>query len=175
MGIEIKVNDEVIAPQSTWTGSVAPITYCGARPVFADVNKTTWCLEAETIKKLINENTKSLIAVDLYGSMPDYKKLEAICQNNGIILVEDAAEALGSTWNRRRAGSFGLFSVHSFHRTKTIATGEGGALLTDDQGFMKDVNFSEIMDGLPRRHTSSKKRQPNTCLQTLSVPWLVHN
>ena len=141
LAIGVNKSHEVIAPESTWTGSVAPIIYCDATPIFADVDIDSWCLENNTIESLITNKTKAIIAVDLYGSMPDYKKLEEICAKKNIVLIEDAAEALGSYQSGKAAGSFGLFSVHSFHRTKTITTGEGGALLTDDKDFYLQCKF----------------------------------
>ncbi|WP_071984213.1 DegT/DnrJ/EryC1/StrS aminotransferase family protein [Synechococcus sp. BL107] len=141
IALGINIGDEVIVPETTWTGSVAPITYTGARPVFCDVEKDNWCLSSDTINTQITSKTKAVIAVDIYGFMPDYMKLEKLCAENNIVIIEDAAEALGSSLRGIRAGKFGLFSVHSFHRTKTITTGEGGALLTDDENFYKRCKF----------------------------------
>ena len=141
MGIGLKSNDEVIVPECTWTGTVAPITYIGARPIFADISLDNWCLKLESIQKAITPKTKAIICVDLYGQMPEYQKLEELCNKNNIVLIEDAAEALGSSQNSRLAGTFGRFSVHSFHRTKTITTGEGGALITDDHDLYERCLF----------------------------------
>lgn len=141
LALDIKKGDEVIAPECTWTGSIAPITYTGATPVFADIDDNTWCLSAESIEKRITSKTRAIIVVDLYGNMPEMLKIQALADEHGIYLIEDAAEALGSTYKGVRAGKFGIGGVHSFHRTKTIATGEGGALLIDDDNVFKRAKF----------------------------------
>ena len=141
LGLDIKKDDEIIVPECTWTGSVAPVTYCNAKPVFADISKETWCLETSSILKNITSKTKGIICVNLYGKMADYEDILEICSKNNLFLIEDAAESLGSTYKGRISGSFGTFSVHSFHRTKTLTTGEGGALLTDDYKLYKRCKF----------------------------------
>lgn len=133
--------DEVIVPECTWTGSVAPVTYCKATPVFADIDPVNWCLSPDSVKKNITERTKAIIVVDLYGNMPDMVALTAISKEYGIPLIEDAAEALGSKYKGTRAGKFGVGAVHSFHRTKTMTTGEGGALLLDDDELYERAKF----------------------------------
>lgn len=131
-GLGIKEGDEVIVPDCTWIASAAAITYLRATPVFCDIEPSTWCLSPEALEKAITPKTKAVIAVDLFGNMPNFEKIARITKKHSIHLVEDAAEALGSTLNGTRAGKFGVGSVFSFHRTKTIATGEGGMLLLDD-------------------------------------------
>ena len=141
IALGIKEGDEVIVPECTWTATVAPVTYQRATPVFADISSGNWCIEPESILKNITNKTKAVIVVDLFGNMPDMEALESISENYGIPLIEDAAEALGSKYKGTRAGKFGLGSVHSFHRTKTITTGEGGALLLDDDELYERAKF----------------------------------
>lgn len=131
-GLGIRAGDEVIAPESTWIASVTGITYVGATSVFADVDPVHWCLTPATIEAAASARTKAVIVVDLFGNMPDMDAIAAWCADRKIILIEDAAEALGSTYKGRRAGGFGRASVFSFHRTKTMTTGEGGMLVLDD-------------------------------------------
>jgi perosamine synthetase len=125
--------DEVIVPECTWIASAAPITYLRARPVFCDIDPVHWCLDPASVRSQITRNTKAIIAVDLFGNMPLVDELLAVADAHGIPLVEDAAEALGSTYKGRKAGTFGVGSTFSFHRTKTLTTGEGGMLLLDDE------------------------------------------
>ena len=129
----IQEGDEVIVPECTWIASAAPITYLRATPVFCDIDPVNWCLEPESVERSITSRTRAIIAVDLFGNMPLMKELITIADHHEIPLVEDAAEALGSTYQGIRAGKFGVGSVFSFHRTKTLTTGEGGMLLLDDQ------------------------------------------
>ena len=133
LALGIGDGDEVIIPECTWTGSSAPITYVRATPVFCDIEEKSWCLDPKSVERRITPRTKAIIAVDLYGNMPDMDALAAIAKKHDLFLIEDAAEALGSTYKKKRAGSFGIGSVFSFHRTKTLTTGEGGMLLLDDE------------------------------------------
>lgn len=123
--------DEVIVPDITWIATSAPVTYVGATPAFADIDDKTWCLSAESFKQLINPKTKAVIPVDLYGNMPDMDSIIEIARRHGIAVIEDAAEAIGSEYKCRKAGSFGDTGVFSFHGSKTLTTGEGGMLVTD--------------------------------------------
>ena len=131
--------DEVIVPDATWIASSAPISYVGATPVFADIDPRTWCLSAESFEAAISPRTKAVIPVDLYGGMPDLPAIEEIARRRGIAVIEDAAEAIGSTWNGRRAGSFGDASTFSFHGSKTLTTGEGGMLATDREDLYRRI------------------------------------
>ncbi len=141
LGLNLEKHDEIIVPECTWTGSVAPVTYLQCKPVFVDISLEDWCLDYQSVVNAITEKTKAIICVDLYGFLPNYSDLENLCKEKNITLIEDAAEALGSSKDNKKAGKFGYFSVHSFHRTKTITTGEGGALLTDDHNFYKRCKF----------------------------------
>ena len=132
-GLGVGDADEVIAPECTWIGSTACITYQRAKTVFADIDPVHWCLTPETIERAITPRTKAVIVVDLYGNMPDWDAIAELCARRGIHVIEDAAEALGSKYKGIRAGKFGIASTFSFHRTKTITTGEGGMLLLDDE------------------------------------------
>jgi perosamine synthetase len=136
--------DEVIVPDITWIASAAPITYVGATPVFADIDETSWCVSLDTIKAVASPRTKAIVVVDLYGQMPDFEPILAWAAENNIAVVEDAAEAIGSTYKDQKAGSFGLASAFSFHGSKTLTTGEGGMLTTDDGGFYERCRF--LMD-----------------------------
>ncbi len=140
-GLDIKEGDEVIVPECTWIASAAPITYQRATTIFADIDPISWCINPVALEKKITKKTKAVIVVDLYGNMPDMEKLQAICDKHQIYLIEDAAESLGSKLNGIRAGKFGIGSVFSFHRTKTITTGEGGMLLLDDEKLYQRCKF----------------------------------
>lgn len=140
-GLGVGEGDEVIVPECTWIGSTAGITYQRATTVFCDIEADTWCLDPTSVEAAITPRTKAIIAVGLYGNMPRMERLQAIADRHGIALIEDAAEAIGSVYQGRKAGSFGVASTFSFHRTKTITTGEGGMLLTDDQALFERCSF----------------------------------
>ncbi|MDR2397056.1 MAG: DegT/DnrJ/EryC1/StrS family aminotransferase [Puniceicoccales bacterium] len=140
-GLDIREGDEVIVPECTWIGTAAPIHYQRANIVFADIDPIHWCITPETVEARITNKTKAVIAVDLYGNMPDMEGIKAVCDKYKIYFIEDAAEALGSSYKNVRAGKFGIGSVFSFHRTKTLTTGEGGMLLVDDENLYQRCKF----------------------------------
>ena len=125
--------DEVIVPDITWIATAAPITYVGATTVFADVDRRTWCLSAESLERCITPRTRAVIPVDLYGGLPDMDAIVALARRRNIAVIEDAAQAAGGLYKGRPAGSLGDVGVFSFHGSKTLTTGEGGMLVTDDQ------------------------------------------
>lgn len=125
--------DQVIVPECTWISSASPALYLGAEPVFADIDPVTWCLSPDSFEAHITSRTRAVVVVDLYGSMPDMDAIEEIARKHNIVVLEDAAEAIGSSYRGRRAGSFGSCGLFSFHGTKTITTGEGGMLVTGSQ------------------------------------------
>jgi len=131
--MNIGPGDEVIVPDITWIASAAPVSYVGATPIFADIDPATWCLDAGSFERLITPRTKAVIPVDLYGGMPDLTSIRAIAAHHNIRIVEDAAEALGSEYHGRKAGKLGDTGVFSFHGSKTMTTGEGGMVVTDDE------------------------------------------
>jgi perosamine synthetase len=141
MALGVGPGDEVVVPESTWIASAAPVSYVGATPVFADVDPTTWCMDAESLERCITTRTKAVIPVDLYGGMPDWAALKSVCDAAGVMIIEDAAEAIGATQAGRCAGSFGHVGTFSFHGSKTLTTGEGGMLVTDDAELFRRCQF----------------------------------
>lgn len=131
--------DEVILADTNWIASAAPITYLGAKPVFVDILPDTWCLDPQRVREAITPKTKAIIAVHLYGNLCEMNELMAIGEQHGIPVIEDAAEAIGSVYHGKRAGSIGKFGAFSFHGTKTITTGEGGIFVTNDAGLYEHV------------------------------------
>ena len=131
--------DEVVVPDLTWIASVAPVDYVGATPVFADVDRLSWCLSAESLETVITAKTKAVIPVDLYGNMSNMRAVRDVADRHGLAIVEDAAEAIGSRYHGRLAGTFGDTGVFSFHGSKTLTTGEGGMLVTDREDLWRRV------------------------------------
>ena len=140
-GLGIKEGDEVLVPECTWIGSTAGVTWLGAKPVFCDIDPDSWCISPQSVLDNITEKTKAIITVNLFGNMSNMNKLEEIASLHGLHLIEDAAESLGSTYKGIRSGKFGVGSTFSFHRTKTITTGEGGMLVLDDEDLYKRCMF----------------------------------
>ncbi len=154
--IGIKSNDEVIVPDSTWIGSSAGIKHAGGKAIFADISEDNWCINVKNINKRITNKTKAVISVNLYGNMPDYDELIKFLNEKKIHLIEDAAESLGSIFRDVRSGKFGLASVFSFHRTKTITTGEGGIILTDDKNLYEECKILRDHGRAPGKYFNTK-------------------
>ena len=141
LALKVGPGDEVIVPDATWIASAAPVTYVGATTVFADIDPHTWCLDAASFEACVTPRTKAVIPVNLYGNMPDMDALREVACRHGVALIEDAAESIGSEYQGRRAGSFGVTGVFSFHGSKTLTTGEGGMLVTDRDDLRARVLF----------------------------------
>ncbi len=122
--------DEVIVPAFTWISTANVVLYCGAKPVFVDIDRATYTLDASQVASKITERTKAIIPVHLFGLCADMDALAAAAP--GIALFEDAACAVGAVYKGRSAGSLGLAAAFSFHPRKTITTGEGGMITTND-------------------------------------------
>jgi perosamine synthetase len=131
--------DEVILADTNWVATAAPIVHLGAKPVFVDVLPDSWCIDPELAEAAITPRTKAIVAVHIYGNLCDMDRLLALGKKHGIPVIEDAAEAIGSVWHGKRAGSMGAFGAFSFHGTKTITTGEGGMFVTNDDALYEHV------------------------------------
>jgi perosamine synthetase len=137
--LDIGLGDEVIMADTNWIATAAPITYLEAKPVFVDVLPDTWCIDPDMIEDAITPKTKAIIAVHLYGNLCDMERLLALGEKHGIPVIEDAAEAIGSVYHGKCAGSMGAFGCFSFHGTKTMTTGEGGIFVTQDRALYEKV------------------------------------
>jgi len=124
--------DEVIVPDYTMIASANSIVLAGAKPVFVDIELETLCLDLELTEKAITSATRAMMLVSLNGRAPDMNEAMALARRHGLIVVEDAAQSLGSRWQGRHLGTFGAMGSFSFSAPKIITTGQGGALLTDD-------------------------------------------
>ncbi|HXB06418.1 MAG TPA: DegT/DnrJ/EryC1/StrS family aminotransferase [Puia sp.] len=131
MALGIQAGDEVIIPEITWIASAEPILYIGAKPVFADVLPDTWCIDASKLERLITPKTKAIIVVHVYGNLVEMDAVMAMAKKHRLVVLEDAAEGLGSEYKGIKAGSIADAGVFSFHGTKTISTGEGGMIVTN--------------------------------------------
>ncbi len=131
--------DEVIMADINWIATASPIVQLGAKPVFVDILPDSWCLDPAAVEQAITPRTKAIVAVHLYGNLCEMDTLLAIGEKHRIPVIEDAAEAIGSTYHGNRAGSMGRFSAFSFHGTKTVTTGEGGMFVTNDLALYERV------------------------------------
>lgn len=125
--------DEVIVPSLTFISTANAVVFTGATPVFADSEKTTWNINPAIIEQLITEKTKAIIPVHLYGHPADMDPILQISQKYGLFVIEDAAEAHGAMYKNKRVGSLGDIGIFSFYGNKTITTGEGGMVVTNNE------------------------------------------
>jgi 8-amino-3,8-dideoxy-alpha-D-manno-octulosonate transaminase len=134
----VGAGDEVIVAPFTFVADIEMILMAGAVPVFADIDETL-CLSPESVSAAITDKTKAVLVVHMCGSMARIDELAALCGERGVVLIEDAAQALGAHYRGKALGSFGKAGCFSFDYVKTITCGEGGAIITDDQAVYEIV------------------------------------
>jgi perosamine synthetase len=132
LALDVGPGDEVIVPTLTFVATANAVTYCGARPVFVDVEAETWSIDPAAIEAKITPRTKGIIAVHLFGHPADMEAIGAIARRHGLFLLEDAAQAHGGESRGRRTGSLGDIATFSFFGNKIVTTGEGGMVTTGD-------------------------------------------
>ena len=133
---------KVLCPSLTFAASANAILYEKAIPIFVDANKENWTLDIPSLEKAIKiYNPKALIAVDLYGQSCDYDAIINLCNQHNVIVIEDAAEALGSTYKDKKCGSFGQIGILSFNGNKIITTSGGGMLVSNNEEYVKKARF----------------------------------
>lgn len=125
--------DEVITTPITFAASANCALYCGARPVFADINPETYNIDPASIREKITDKTKAIVAVDFTGQVVEVEEIRKICDEYHLIFIEDAAHSIGSKYNGVQVGSLADLTTLSFHPVKTVTGGEGGAILTDSK------------------------------------------
>jgi perosamine synthetase len=141
LAVGVGPGDEVIVPTLTYVASANAIAYCGATPVLVDSEPESWNLNPECVAEAVTERTKAILVVHLYGHPADMDPIVALARERGIVLVEDAAEAHGAQYRGRMAGSLGDIATFSFYGNKIITTGEGGAVVTDDDALASCVRI----------------------------------
>ncbi|MCR5633905.1 MAG: UDP-4-amino-4,6-dideoxy-N-acetyl-beta-L-altrosamine transaminase [Lachnospiraceae bacterium] len=131
----VKEGDEVITTPLTFAASANCAIYCGARPVFADVDMKTYNIDPESIKARITDKTKAVVAVDFTGQAVKVEEIKKICHDNDLVFIEDAAHSIGTKYNGKQVGSLADMTTFSFHPVKTVTGGEGGAILTNNDEY----------------------------------------
>lgn len=130
--------DEVVTPSMTWVSTVNLIVLAGAKPIFADVDRDTLMVSRKTIEPLLTERTRLIVPVHFAGAAVDLDPIYELAREKGVVIIEDAAHALGTRYKDRRIGHRGT-SIFSFHPIKNITTGEGGMVCSDDAAFLERV------------------------------------
>ena len=133
--------DEVITTPITFAASANCALYCGARPVFADIDEKTWNIDPASVRERITERTKAVVAVDFTGQSAQLDELLEICHEKGILLITDCAHSIGTKYKGRPTGSIADMTTFSFHPVKTVTAGEGGAVVTNDPGLYEKLSL----------------------------------
>ena len=135
MAVGIGEGDELITTPITFAASANCALYCGATPVFADINPETYNIDPESIRERITDKTKAIVAVDFTGQVVEMDEIRKICDEYHLVLIEDAAHSIGSKYNGKQVGSLADITCMSFHPVKTVTGGEGGAVLTNKEEY----------------------------------------
>lgn len=158
---DLKPGDEVIMPSFTFVSTANAVVLRGATPVFVDIDPSTLCLDPTAAAAAITAKTRAIFAVHYAGFPADIERLVALAKEHDLFLIEDAAQALGSTYNGKQAGTFGDAAAFSFHETKNVISGEGGALVVNRHDWVeraeiireKGTNRSQFFRGAVDKYT----------------------
>jgi pyridoxal phosphate-dependent aminotransferase EpsN len=154
----IKKYDNVLCPSLTFAATANVIIYENACPVFLDSDSKTWVLDTDLLSYAIKKfKPKALITVDLYGQSCDYDSIIDICKSNDVKIIEDSAEALGSSYKNKKCGTFGDMGIISFNGNKIITTSTGGMLLSDNREFIKKAKYLSTQAREPLLHYEHKE------------------
>ena len=156
--LEVGPRDEIWTSTMTFAATANAIRYVGATPVFIDSEPESWNMDPALLREALRDASdrgalpKALIAVDLYGQCADYDAILSACDEHGVPVIEDAAEALGATYRERSAGSFGSMGVFSFNGNKIITTSGGGALVSNDEALVERARYLASQARQPAAH-----------------------
>jgi perosamine synthetase len=152
IALGIGPGDEVIVPALTFVASANAVRYTGAQPVFIDIEPETFNLDIDQLEKKITKKTKAIMSVDLYGHPVDFNRVKAIARRHRLKFISDSAESLGSLYKGKPVGSQADVSTFSFFGNKTITTGEGGMLVTNNQKIYQTAELYRDQGKQPRIH-----------------------
>ena len=151
LACDLKRNDEILIPAFGYLAAANIAALMGLKIKFVDVDKQTFCMNFDNLKKKLSKNTKAVVTINTYGNMHELKKISNFLKKKKIIFIEDSAESLGSKLYNQHSGSFGDIGTFSFHATKNLTTGEGGMVITNNKKFAEKIK-------LYRSHGVLKKR-----------------
>lgn len=149
---KLDADSEVIVPSFSYVATANVVAYCCAKPIFVDVSSEDWNLDVDDVERKITSKTKAIIGVDIYGKPADYDRLHELVSGKDITIIADSAESIGSWYHGKPSGSLGHISSFSFFGNKTVTTGEGGAMLTDND------DYAALARQLKNQGNSNSKR-----------------
>ena len=162
MAAGVGPGDEVITTPITFAASANCALYCGAKPVFADIDPETYNIDPASIRAHITERTKAVVAVDFTGQAVELDEIRAICAEHNLVLIEDAAHSMGTKYNGQGVGSIADMTTFSFHPVKTVTAGEGGAVTTNDEA---------LYNKLVLAHAHGITKAEDQMVRTPDGPW----
>jgi dTDP-4-amino-4,6-dideoxygalactose transaminase len=154
----VERGDEIICPSLTFSATINPVVYEGARPIFVDCDAGSWNMDPELLAEELRDRARmgrmprAVVVVDLYGQSADYDRIMPTCEEYGIPIIEDAAEALGATYKGNPVGRFGQCAAFSFNGNKIITTSGGGMLVSQDAEFVRNARFLATQARDPAAH-----------------------
>jgi len=176
--IDIGQGDEIITTPMTAFATVLAILRTGATPILADINPMTGLLDPVSVERCLTPQTKAVLLVHLYGQMRDIEKWQTLCKDAGIVLVEDCAQAHLARWNRKIAGTFGVFGAYSFYPTKNLGClGDGGAIVTNSDDIAEHACVLRNYGQSERYHhpelgLNSRLDEMQAALLAIRMDWL---
>lgn len=138
---DIGVGDEVLLPSFTFVATANSIMAVGAKPVFVDINKHDYTIDMSDLQSKITENSKAIIPVHLYGHPCNMSEIVELAEKRSIDVIEDACQSLGSTYNNKQTGTLGMMGCFSFYASKVLTSGEGGAVVTNDDSVAEKIKM----------------------------------
>jgi perosamine synthetase len=163
LAADIRTGDEVLLPSFTFVATANSILAAGAKPVFVDVNKDDYTIDVSDLKAKITKKTRVIVPVHLYGHPSDMDEIAEVAETESISIIEDACQSLGSTYNNRQTGTFGIMGCFSFYASKVLTSGEGGAVVTDDDSIaekLKMIRNHGMVEGYDTRILGLNLRLP---------------
>jgi dTDP-4-amino-4,6-dideoxygalactose transaminase len=160
---DVKIGDEVLLPSFTFVATANSILAAGAKPVFVDVNKDDYTIDVSDLKAKITKKTRAIVPVHLYGHPSDMDEIAEVAETKSISIIEDACQSLGSTYNNRQTGTFGIMGCFSFYASKVLTSGEGGAVVTNDDSIaekLKMIRNHGMVEGYDTRILGLNLRLP---------------
>ena len=165
---DIKEGDEVITSPITFAASANCVLYCGAKPVFADIDRKTYNIDPTDIRRKITPRTKAIIAVHFAGQPCDMDEIHKIAKEYHLVVIEDGAHALGSKYKEKQIGSLSDMTTFSFHPVKLITTGEGGMITTNDEKLYQKLILFRT-HGITRDLSLLEKKRGSMVLRTTDI------
>ena len=152
LALDLPRDSEILIPAFTFFASASAAVFAGLRPVFVDADPDTFNLDVEALEPLMTESTRAIMPVGVYGHSPPMDRISDFAAQHGLVVLEDAAQCLGVTYRGRHAGTWGDAGVISFFADKTVTTGEGGVVLTDDDELYHRLR---LLRNQGRRHSGT--------------------